>query len=152
MKKTVIIPMSLWLIFPFLTAAQGYQSNQKQNSIYCAEFEVKVAEFESVTPSVILVCCGGPFSEGETPCQIISKAQYESFSGQSEVAFDAIHKGFLLTDLIKPKKHKLSKVNEIEVIESSVTRLDNNLKITIKKGSYRIDNNGFVFLEIEFLN
>ncbi|HLP63411.1 hypothetical protein [Flavobacterium sp.] len=152
MKKTVIIPMCLWLIFPFLTSAQENQSNQEQNSIYCAEFEVKVAEFESVTPSVILVCCGGPFSDGEIPCQVISKAKYESFSGLSEVAFDTVQNGFLLTDLIEPKKHKLSKIKTIEVIESSVTRLDNNLKITIKKGSYSIDNNGFVFLEVEFLN
>jgi hypothetical protein len=150
MKKTVMVSIGLWLIFPFLTAAQENQVNQ--NSIYCAEFEVTVAEFESVTPSVIRVCCGGPFSEGEIPCQIISKTQYESFSGQSQADFNSIQEGFLLTDLIEPKKHKLSKVKAIEVIDSSVTQLGNNLKIAIKKGSYSIDNKGFIFLEIEFLN
>lgn len=151
MKKTVIIPMGLWLIFPYLISAQENQSSQEQNSIYCAEFEVKVAEFESVTPSVILVCCGGPFSDGEIPCQVISKAKYESFSGQSEVAFDTVYNGFLLTDLIEPKKHKLSKVNEIEVIDSSITQLGNNFKIAIKKGNYIIDKEGKIWLEVEYL-
>lgn len=152
MKKTVIIPICLLLIFPFLTSAQENQLNPSENTIYCAEFDITVADFESVDPSIIRVCCGGPFSEGELPCQIVSKAKYESFSGQSESDFNTIQNGFLLTNLIDLKKHKLSKVKAIEVIDSSVTQLGNNLKIAIKKGSYSIDNKGFVFLEIEFLN
>lgn len=151
MKKTVIVSICL-LISPFLITAQEKQLNPSENTIYCAEFDITVADFESVDPSVIRVCCGGPFSEGEHPCRIVSKAQYESFSGQSEVDFNTIQDGFFLTDLIEPKKHKLSKVKAIEVIDSSVTQLGNNLKIGIKKRSYSIDNKGFVFLEIEFLN
>jgi hypothetical protein len=151
MKKTVIISICL-LIFPFLTSAQENQLNTSENTIYCAEFDITVADFESVDPSIIRVCCGGPFSEGELPCQIVSKAKYESFSGQSESDFNTIQNGFLLTNLIDLKKHKLSKVKAIEVIDSSVTQLGNNLKIAIKKRIYSIDNKGFVFLEIEFLN
>lgn len=150
MKKTVIISICL-LIFPFLISAQENQLNPSENTIYCAEFEITVADFESVDPSIIRVCCGGPFSEGEHPCQIVSKAKYESFSGQSEVDFNAIQDGFFLTDLIQPKKHKLSKVKEIEVIDSSITQLGNNLKIGIKKGNYAINSEGYIFLEIEFL-
>ena len=150
MKKTVIISICL-LIFPFLITAQGNQLNPSENTIYCAEFDITVAEFESVDPSIIRVCCGGPFSEGELPCQIVSKAKYESFSGQSESDFNTIQNGFLLTNLIDLKKHKLSKVKAIEVIDSSVTQLGNNLKIGIKKGSYAINSQGYIFLEIEFL-
>lgn len=151
MKKTLIIPICLWLIFPFLTSAQENQQYQPVNSIYCAEFEVTVADFESVDPSIIRVCCGGPFSEGEHPCQIVSKAKYESFSGQSEVDFNAIQDGFFLMDLIQPKKHKLSKVKEIEVIDSSVTQLGNNLKIGIKRGNYTVNSEGKIWLEVEYL-
>ena len=130
MKKTVIIPICLWLIFPFLTTAQENQLNQSENTIYCAEFDITITDFDVVNPSIIRVCCGGQFSEGEHPCQIVSKAKYESFSGQSEVDFNTIQSGFFLTDLIEPKKHKLSKVKEIEVIDSSVTQLGNNLNAT----------------------
>lgn len=150
MKKTVIISICL-LIFPFWTSAQENQLNPSENTIYCAEFDITVADFESVDPSIIRVCCGGPFSEGEHPCQIVSKAKYESFSGQSESDFNTIQNGFLLTNLINLKKHKLSKVKEIEVIDSSITQLGNNLKIGIKKGNYTINSEGYIFLEIEFL-
>lgn len=152
MKKTVMISICYWLIFPTIISAQENNANQSSNSIYCAEFEITIAEFESVDPSVIRVCCGGLFSNNEVPCQLLTKAKYECFSGQSQDDFNSIQDGFLLTDLIKPKKLKLSKVKQIEIIGSSVTQLGNNMKITIKKGNYRIDENGFVFLEIEFLN
>lgn len=151
MKKTVIIPICLWLIFPFNTSAQEIQPNPSEQTIFCAEFEVTVADFESVNPSVIRVCCGGEFSDGIIPCQLLSKAKYESFSGQSDVDFNSIQDGFLLTDLIELKKHKLSKVKEIEVVDSSVTQLGNNLKIAIKKGNYIIDNMGKIWLEVEYL-
>lgn len=152
MKKTMMISICCWLIFPTIISAQENNTNQLSDSIYCAEFEITVAEFESVDPSVIRVCCGGFFSNEEAPCKLLTKAKYDSFSGQSEVEFNSIQDGFLLTDLIELKKHKLSKVKQIEITDSSVTQLGNNMKIVIKKGSYRIDDNGFVFLEIEFLN
>lgn len=151
MKKTVMITICLWLIFPFFTSAQEIQRNQSENTIHCAEFEVTIANFESVDPSVIRVCCGGLFSNDEKPCQLLTKAKYESFSGQSEVDFNSIQEGFLLTDLVELKKHKLSKVKQIEITDSSVTQLGNNMKIAIKKGNYSIDQDGKIWLQVEYL-
>lgn len=150
MKKTILIPVCWLLIFPVMIFAQEKEKDTV-NTIYCAEFDVIIADFDAVDPSVIRVCCGGPFANGETPCKVLSKAKYECFSGQSGEDFDSINDGIFVPDLIDLKKKKLSKITEIEVVESSVTQLGNNLKIAVRKGKYDVNEEGRVFLDVEYL-
>jgi hypothetical protein len=150
-KKRNIIPMVFLFFCGFLSQAQEPEEKPPENSIFCAELELEVDGFEAIEPSIIRVCCGGPFQEATIPCKIISKASYESFTGQSDAVSIEINQGIQVTQLLEPKKDKLSKIRSIEVINSSTQTLANHLKIAIKKGVYPIDNEGKVWLEVEYL-
>ena len=150
-KKRNTIPMAFLFFCGFIAHAQEPEEKPPETQIFCAEMDLEVADFEMLKPSTIRVCCGGPFEEAILPCKIISKASYESFTGQSDEVFVGIHQGIQVTQLLEPKKDKLSKIHSIEVINSSIQFLPNQLKIAVKKGLYTIDNEGKVWLEVEYL-
>jgi hypothetical protein len=139
MKKRIIIQISLFFILPFISSAQKADEKQQQNSIFCTEIDLIVDGFEVSDPSIIRICCGGLFEEGTIPCKVLTKNNYEAFSGQSDNTFNPGKEGFLITHLLEPKKNKLSKLK------------GNNLVVSIKKGNYTITNEGLIFLEIEYL-
>jgi hypothetical protein len=151
MKKRIIIQISLFLILPLLISAQESQENKETNSIFCAQFDIVVNGFEVSESAFICVCCGEPFAEGTTPCKIISKSNYESFSGQSDEAFKTEESGFIITELLLPVKKKLAKIKTVEVVESSIATVGNTIKVAIKKGNYTIDDEGKIWLEVEYL-
>lgn len=151
MKKTIMISIWLLLIFSSIVSAQENKHENSVNSIYCAEIDVVISKFEFVDASPIRICCGGPFTKGEIPCQMLNKASYESFSGQSDVPFISGDSSFCVVDLIENQKRKISKIKSIEITESSMVLLENNLRIAVKKGIYLVDNEGKVWLEVEYL-
>lgn len=150
-KKRNTIPMVFLFFCGFISQAQEPEEKPPETPIFCAEFDLEVADFEMLKPSIVRVCCGGPFEEAILPCKIISKASYESFTGQSDEVFVDVEQGIHVTQLLEPKKDKLSKIHTIEVINSSIQFLPNQLKIAVKKGFYAIDNEGKVWLEVEYL-
>lgn len=151
MKRLILISIGLWLIFPLAVFSQESGQEFSENSIYCAEFDVVVAEFETVDASPIHICCGGPFSAGEIPCRILTKRSYESFSGASDERFVSADSGFCLVDVVELQKRKITKIKSVEITESSVALLGNNLRVAVKKGTYLLDDEGKIWLEIEYL-
>lgn len=139
------------LFYGFFVNAQKAESVFHEDSIFCVELDIEIEDFEVVQPTIIRVCCGGPFQDNTVPCKIISKASYESFTGQSDEVFKGMSQGIFVNQLVQSKKDKIHKVKQIEVINSSTTTLENNLMITVRKGLYLIDEEGKVYLELEFL-
>lgn len=150
-KKTIIVSLVFMLFYGFFSQAQKAESVFNKDSIFCVEMDIEIEDFEVVQPTIIRVCCGGPFQDNTFPCRIISKASYESFTGQSEEIFMQINQGIFVNQLVQPKKDKLIKIKQIEVINSSTKRIENNLLITVRKGFYSIDEEGKIYLELEFL-
>ena len=150
-KKRIIIAVVFILFWVFFSRAQKAESVFHQDSIFCVELDIEIEEFEVVQPTILRVCCGGPFQDATVPCKIFSKASYESFTGQSDEVFMQINQGIFVNQLVQSKKDKIHKVKQIEVINSSTTTLANNLMITVRKGLYLIDEEGKVYLELEFL-
>ena len=150
-KKGITIPMIFVLFFGGYLFAQNPEEKPPEMAIYCAELDLVVKDFETTSPSIVRICCGGPFRNGSIPCAVISKASYESFTGQSEADFMGINQGISVDQLLEPKRQKRSKIQSIDVINSSIPILPNGLKMRIKKGLYAIDNNREVWLEVEYL-
>lgn len=151
MKKRIIIQISLFLVLPHIITAQESSLQQEFHSIYCAEFSIEVDGFEVVDSAQIYVCCGGPFVNSTIPCKVLNRVNYESFSGRSETSYNLDENGFLIEDLLVPKKNKIAKLKELKVTGSSTHTLENNVRITIKKGAYAIDNEGKIWFEVEYL-
>ncbi len=143
--------MVFFFLCGFISQAQEPEEKPPESSIFCAEMDIEVDGFEAIEPSIIRVCCGGPFQDDLVHCKIISKASYESFTGQSDEVFKPISHGIFVNQIVQSKRDKLHKVKQIEVINSSTTTLENNLIITVRKGSYAIDGEGKIYLELEFL-
>ena len=146
-----IIPVVFFFLCGFISQAQEREEKPSESSIFCAELDIEVDGFEAIEPSIIRVCCGGPFQDNLVPCKIISKASYESFTGQSDEVLEQISPGIFVNQLVMSKKDKLYKVKQIEVINSSTTISKNNQMITIRKGLYEIDAEGKIYLELEFV-
>ncbi|MBP9793716.1 MAG: hypothetical protein KBC56_06930 [Flavobacterium sp.] len=151
MKKRIIIPIFLFFVLPYLNTAQESPLQQEEYSIYCSEFSIEVDGFEVADSAQIYVCCGGLFQDSAIPCKLLNKANYESFSGQSDVIYNLDKNGFLISELLIPIKNKVAKLKKLSVIDSSIYLLGNNGAITIKKGNYNITADGMVYLEIEYL-
>lgn len=149
--KRIIFFLVFGLFYGFFVKAQKAESVILEDSIFCVELDIEIEDFEVVQPTIIRVCCGGPFQDNIVPCKIISKASYESFTGQSDEVFLGINHGIFVHQLVQSKKDKLVKIKQIEVINSSTITIENNLLITVRKGLYAIDEEGKIYLELEFL-
>jgi hypothetical protein len=141
----------LFFVLPNLSTAQEGQFLDEELAIHCAEFSILVDGFEVADTSKIYVCCGGTFEDAILPCKILNKANYESFSGQSDDVYHPDENGFLVAELLIPIKNKVAKLKEVAVIDSSIYLLGNNGAITIKKGKYTITPDGSIYLELEHL-
>lgn len=139
------------LFYGVFAHAQKAESAFQEDSIFCVELNIEIEDFEVVQPTILRVCCGGPFQDNLVPCKIISKASYESFTGQSDEVFKPISHGIFVNQIVQSKKDKLLKIKQIKVINCSTTTIENNLLITVRKGLYSIDAEGKIYLELVFL-
>lgn len=120
--------------------------------------------------TTVYYCCAGDWCipTGATLCHncgVVGEEEYNDYiKGQSAKTkvvkknkFRFIKKllGFYVQDLIKNRKQPLSEfdkarislTNEINIINSTVVNVEGN-QISIKKGKYKIDKEGFVTLKL----
>lgn len=117
--------------------------------VVCSDFNVGIKTGIVNVSTTVYVCCGGPFMHGlNQPCSIVKKKTYDLWVNQSESVFD--RPGVPLSELVSDPKVDLTKIKSIEVTKSTQVQ-HKDYTLAVKKGTYDVDKNQMVYLELEIL-
>lgn len=131
--------LSFLLLFLFASLTTNAQ-------VACRDVSISVSVGPVSVGTTVYVCCGGPYSGG-SGCSFVNKRTFEMWTGGSQVSMR--YNGIPIKELIP--NQDVSNVKFIIVESSTISRLDDGTKISVKKGNYNVDNEGLVFLDLEII-